>query len=330
MMKSGSAMKRKTIERKADSLLGKFTTKRIGLLACLILLVAAVSVVWMLQGSNIAVLSPKGTIATQQLDLIVFTVALGMVVVVPVFILLFVFAFRYRESRSGSRYEPEQGGNTLLELVWWGIPIVIIGILSVVTWVSTHQLDPYRQLSSDKQPLRVQVVALQWKWLFLYPDQGVASVNELRIPEKTPVNFEVTADAPMSTFWIPQLGSQIYAMSGMRTKLSLEADKTGEYRGTNTNISGEGYAEMDFKVVASSSAEFDLWVKNLQGSSSHMTWAEYEKIAKPSRKQPVMYYMLHESDIYDKIIAKYMSHGSTGESYEESATMDNMKHGGTH
>ncbi len=323
-------MKRKKIEGRVDAALGLLTAKRIGIIAGTVLLVAAATMVVMLQGRSIAILDPKGVIASQQLSLITFTVLLGMVVVIPVFILLFVFAVRYRAANKKAKYEPEQHGSTLLELVWWGIPFAIILVLSVVTWMSSHQLDPYRQLESDKKPIRVQVVALQWKWLFLYPEQGIASVNELRIPEKTPVNFEVSADSPMSTFWIPELGSQIYAMNGMTTRLSLEASHSGEYRGTNTNISGEGYAEMNFKTIASSRTEFDQWVKNLQGSNNHLTWTAYEKLAKPSRKQPVMYYMLHESDIYDKIIAKYMDHGASNGDSKESGTMEHMNHEGMH
>lgn len=336
IMGSRSAMKRKTIEGKIDSALELFTTKRIGMVAVGVLLVAIAAMVWTLQGRSIAILDPKGIIASQQLDLITFTVLLGMVVVIPVFILLFVFAVRYRATNKKAKYDPDHHGNILLELVWWGIPFAIILVLSVVTWVSSHQLDPYRELSSDKKPVRVQVVALQWKWLFLYPDQAIASVNELRIPEKTPVNFEISADSPMSTFWIPELGSQIYAMNGMTTRLSLEADHSGEYRGTNTNISGEGYAEMNFKTIASPRAEFDQWVKNLQGINNHLTWAEYEKLAKPSRKQPVAYFMLHEPDLYDKIIAKYMDHGTSSKDNatddKKPATMEhmNMNHEGMH
>lgn len=329
-MRSRSAMKRKKIERKVDAALGLFTTKHIGIVAVSVLLIAVFSMVWMLQGRSIAILDPKGVIASQQLGLINFTVLLGMVVVIPVFILLFIFAVRYRATNKKAKYEPEQHGSTLLELVWWGIPFAIILILSVVTWISSHQLDPYRELESDKKPIRVQVVALQWKWLFLYPEQGIASVNELRIPEKTPVNFEISADSPMSTFWIPELGSQIYAMNGMTTRLSLEADHSGDYRGTNTNISGEGYAEMNFKTIASPRAEFDQWVKNLQGMNNHLTWKEYEQLAKPSRKQPVVYYMLHEPDIYDKIIAKYMNHGTPSGEDKKSGTMEHMNHEGMH
>lgn len=287
-----------------------------------------------LMTGDIAILNPQGIIAEKQKELIIFTVALGMIVVIPVFIMLFFFAhkYRYREDdkrKKKTKYTPEVEGNRWLEVVWWGIPFAIIAILSVVTWVSTHELDPYKPLDSNKKPVNVQVVALQWKWLFIYPELGIASVNELRIPEKTPINFEVAADAPMSAFWIPELGSQIYAMNGMTSRLSLEANKAGVYRGTNTNISGEGYAEMNFETIASSQAEFDQWAKNLQSSTNHLTWKKYEALAEPSRKQPIIYYMLHETYLYDRILAKYMDHGS-----HESATMEedmnHMHHEGHH
>lgn len=273
---------------------------------------------------DIAILNPQGIIADKQKSLIIFTVALGMIVVLPVFFLLFFIAHRYRESNEKATYTPEVEGNRLLEFVWWAIPIAIIGILSVVTWVSTHDLDPYRSLSSNTKPVKVQVVALQWKWLFIYPELGIASVNELRIPEKTPISFDITADAPMSAFWIPKLGSQIYAMNGMTSRLNLEANKAGEYRGVNTNISGEGYAEMDFKTIASSKTEFDQWASNLQTANMHLAWGEYEKLAKPSRNQQVVYYMLHEPHLYDRILAKYMDHD-----LGKSATMEEtMNHDG--
>ena len=152
-----------------------------------------------LSGKNIAVLNPQGVVADKQLSLILFTTALGLLVVIPVFVMLFVFARKYREG-SNEKYEPNEEGNKKLEFIWWGIPIIIIALLSVVTWYTTHDLDPYKKLASNTKPLTVQVVALQWRWLFIYPEQQIATINELRIPEKTPINFELTADAPMSAF----------------------------------------------------------------------------------------------------------------------------------
>jgi len=284
---------------------------RIVFLAVCVLVIAGLGAFLLLNGKNIAVLNPQGIIASKQKDLIIFTVLLGMVVVIPVFIMLFAFAWKYREGNTKARYTPEADGNRVIEIIWWVLPLIIIVILSVVTWISTHDLDPYKKLNSKTDAVTIRVVALQWKWLFIYPDQGIATVNEVRFPEDTPVNFEITADAPMSAFWIPNLGTQTYAMNGMTTKLSLEADKVGEYRGSNTNISGEGYAEMNFKAIATTHKEFDMWVKAIAGSNSHLDWATYEALAQPKKDQPVMYYMLHEPNLYAMIQNKYMDGHAT-------------------
>ena len=174
----------------------------------------------------------------------------------------------------------------------------------------------------------MQVVALQWKWLFLYPDQHIASLNELRIPANTPVNFEITADAPMSAFWVPSLGSQIYAMSGMSSKLSLMADKAGTYRGANSNINGKGYADMHFNVIAlASRQDFNDWVSGIADAESHkhLDSGVYEELAKPSEKNPVTYYHLHDTDLYTKILNKYMASGTGGAAMHD----DEHTHGGT-
>lgn len=291
----------------------------------LVATIAGLGLFLLLNGKNIAVLNPQGIIAAKQKDLIIFTTLLGMVIIVPVFAMLFAFAWKYREGNEKAKYTPEVSGNRWLETIWWAIPVIIIAILSVVTWYSSHDLDPYKQLDSDKKPIRVQVVALQWKWLFIYPDHGVASVNELRFPEKTPINFEITADAPMSAFWIPNLGSQTYAMNGMTSKLSLEADKAGEYRGSNSNINGKGYADMNFKAVVTSRQDFEQWIKNIVTPEDHLDimMSSYEVLAKPSTKDPVTYYMLHDPRLYDKILEKYMQHenSESSDSTSEDSTM---------
>ena len=285
-----------------------FTPGRLTILIICGLIIGVLIAILLLHGKNIAVLNPQGIIADKQKELIIFTTLLGLVVVVPVFIMLFAFAWKYREGNTKARYTPDADGNRVIEWIWWLIPLIIIIVLSVVTWISTHDLDPYKKIDSDKKAIRVQVIALQWKWLFIYPDQGIASVNELRFPEDTPVNFEITADAPMSAFWIPNLGTQTYAMNGMTSQLSLQAHDVGEYRGSNTNINGEGYAQMDFKAISTTRQDFDLWTKALSSSTDHLDWAAYEKLAMPAKDQPVEYYMLHETNLYDRIIGKYMDH----------------------
>lgn len=274
-----------------------------------ILLAGSVVVVgiFFFQQFNVAVLNPQGDIARQQRDLIVFTTVLGMVVVVPVFIMLGLFAWKFREGNHKAKYRPDWDGNKWLETIWWGVPIVIILILSVITWRTSHELDPYRALDSDVKPVNVQVVALQWKWLFIYPDYGVASVNLMQIPEKTPINFTITSDAPMNSFWIPSLGSQVYAMSGMSTKLHLIADKTGDYKGSSANISGEGFADMAFTARSSSRADFNAWVNRVQTTSTILDNAAYDKLAQPASLDKPAYYATKDTGLYDRIVMKYMA-----------------------
>lgn len=274
------------------------------------------ALVWLFTiDKNVAVLNPQGAIAAQQKDLIMFTLMLSAIIVIPVFVMLGLFAWKYRESNQKSLYTPDVEGNRWIELLWWGIPIIIIAALSVVTWVTTHQLDPYKKLDSSVKPLTVQVVAMQWKWLFIYPEQKLVTVNELRIPARTPINFQITADGPMSAFWIPNLGSQTYAMTGMTAQLSLIADRPGTYRGSNSNISGEGYSEMFFNAIAMPENEFDAWVKKTvlehDRNGRHYDWSTYEKMVTPTLKNKVAYYHLHDDDLYTEIINKY-AHGGPG------------------
>lgn len=295
-----------------------FTPGRVAISIVLLTIICALGTWLLLQDKNIAVLNPQGTIAAQQKDLIVFTSILSLVVVVPVFVMLGLFTWKYREGNTKAIYTPDADGNRWLELLWWGIPVVIIGILGYVTIKSTHELDPYKPLVSNVAPLKVQVVALQWKWLFLYPDQEVASVNELRIPVGTPVNFEITADAPMSAFWIPNLGTQTYAMTGMTAKLSLMADKAGSYRGSNSNINGKGYADMDFQAIAMPTrADFDKWADtlSLNKAHEHLEWTSYKELAKPAIIEKPQYFHLHDTDLYSKIVEQYMSgrHSENGQ-----------------
>ncbi len=252
------------------------------------------------------VLEPAGLVASKERRLIIIAVALSMIVVVPVFGMTIAIIWKYRAGNPKATYHPDWDNSRLAETIWWGVPTLIILVLSVLTWQSSHELDPYRALASDTKPLTVQVIALQWKWLFLYPDQHIASVNYLQLPVHTPINFEVTSDAPMNSFWIPQLGGQIYAMTGMSTQLHLVADKLGSYMGVSANISGTGFAGMHFTAVASSQADFDQWAKHAQSSSEKMTAATYAALAKPTQNVPPASYALSDKDLYNAVIMKYM------------------------
>ncbi|MDB5171054.1 MAG: Ubiquinol oxidase subunit [Candidatus Saccharibacteria bacterium] len=262
--------------------------------------------VFLLRDSNIAVLDPKGVIAQKERDLIVFTTLLGLLIVVPVFALTFGIAWKYRESNAKAKYTPDWDRNILAETIWWGIPTIIIVVLSVITWNSSHELDPFKHLASDVKPINVQVIALESRWLFIYPEQRIATVNYLQFPEKTPINFHVTADAAMNSFWIPQLGGQIYAMAGMSTQLHLMADEPGIFRGSSANLSGPQFSKMSFVAKSSSESDFRKWVNGVKQSPQQLDMNEYAKLIKSSTNNPVAYYAGGEHKLYDKVIGKYM------------------------
>lgn len=296
---------------------------------------AFVVLMWLLlRGVDIPVLMPSGQVAEGQRKLFVFTVVLSLVVIIPVFVMLAVFALRYREgAHKKADYKPDWDGSTKLEALWWGIPIVIIGILSVVTWQTSHSLDPYKPIASDKKPLEVQVVALQWKWLFLYPEYEVATVNELPLPVDRPVHFSLAADAPMSAFWIPALGSQIYSMNGMDSQLNLIANKTGEYKGYNTNINGEGYAKMTFTAEVMPEVDFASWTltapEKAMKAGDMIDESTYKMLAKPSVISQPQTYHLMDKNLYSTIMMKYMGHGqsdSTHSSDSHDHDMSTMDH----
>ncbi|MBN9398104.1 hypothetical protein BGO18_02010 [Candidatus Saccharibacteria bacterium 47-87] len=280
--------------------------------------------VWATQGRDMPVLNPKGIIADQQQVLILITVGLGVFVVVPVFILLFAIAFRYRVGNTKAKYDPELEGSKVLEAVWWGIPLIIILILAIITAISTHALDPYKKIESSTAPVKVQVVALQWKWLFIYPDQDIATVNYLTIPDNTPIELSITADAPMNSFWVPALAGQVYAMTGMSTKLSFMADAPGEYRGASANISGEGSADMSFMVRSVSKTDFSHWLYKSSYSPNMLSWDTYEKLAQPSRGDGEKTYVVTGKDLYNQIVMKYMDSGSSSQPHTNTQTDHTM------
>lgn len=269
-------------------------------------LVACLLSAWLLKGTIVAVLDPKGSIAQSQFDLIIFTTILSLVVIIPVFVMTFYIVWKYRAGNKKAAYNPDWDHSRTAEIIWWGVPLALITVLAVITWITSHSLDPYRPLESAQKPITIQVIALDWKWLFIYPEQDIASVNYIQIPEDTPINFELTADAPMNSFWIPQLGGQVYAMAGMKTKLHLLASEPGEYRGSSANISGEGFAGMKFTAKATSETDFEAWIQSVKASSAILDRASYDDLAKPSRDNPVIYYSSHDRQLYDTVMMKYM------------------------
>jgi cytochrome o ubiquinol oxidase subunit 2 len=220
-------------------------------------------------------LNPKGTIALAEKNLLITAVGLMLIVIIPVFIMLFSFAWRYRASNTKAKYTPDWHSNVALEIIWWAVPIAIITILAVITWKSSHDLDPFKPIDSTVKPVIIEVVALDWKWLFIYPEEHIATVNYLKIPKDTPINFKITADAPMNAFWIPQLGSQVYAMPGMSAKLHLMATEVGTYKGVSSNFSGAGFSGMKFDTSVVSGEEYVKWVNTVRTVPASLTKREY-------------------------------------------------------
>jgi len=255
---------------------------------------------------KVVMLDPKGIVALAQKHLLFDAVFLMLLIVIPVIILSFLIVTRFRAGNLRANYAPEWSHSTLLESIWWAVPCVIIAILATITWITCHTLDPHRPLKSDAQPINVQVVALDWKWLFIYPDEGVASVNFLQIPVNVPVKFRITADAPMNSFQIPQLGGQIYAMPGMDTELNLMASAPGDYRGMSANFSGNGFSGMSFIARAGSEEEFKAWVQKAKQSNTPLTISTYKTLAKPSENNKPQAFSKVASNLFRKIIMKYM------------------------
>ncbi len=277
--------------------------KKFKIIFSVLLLIAALWLsVLFIDINKLAVLNPKGIIALKQYRLIVISTFMMLIVVVPVFIMTVFFAWKYRAENTKAKYRPDEDQNHLAEVIWWGIPFVIIAVLSVITWKSCIELDPFKPLQMNNKPLKIQVVALQWKWLFIYPEQKIATVNFIQFPEQTPINFEITADAPMNSFWIPELGGQIYAMPGMSSKLHLIADREGSFRGSSANLSGTGFSGMTFIAKSSSEADFNAWVESVKKSSS----LDYDQLVEPSQYNPEAFYLLAEDGLYDQIVMKYM------------------------
>lgn len=271
---------------------------------------------------SIAMLNPKGWVALEERNLMITATVLMLIVVVPVFILTIYIAAKFHKYNKNGEYYPDWDNSFLLEVIWWGFPFIIVIFLSIIAWETSHSLDPFKPLESDVAPVKVQVVALRWKWLFIYPEYDIATVNYLKIPEKTPINFEITADAPMNSFWLPQLGGQIYAMSGMRSKLHIIADETGVFRGSSSNMSGEGFAGMFFDVHSVPKKEFDSWIAKTKQSDLSLDQNSYQALANPSKFNPPAFYQLGKKDLFEYIIMIPMMSGKKESSSSHQETKE--------
>jgi cytochrome o ubiquinol oxidase subunit 2 len=259
----------------------------------------------LLSGCNLIVFNPKGQVAMDERNLIILATGLMLIVVIPVIVMMFLFAYRYRATNKTAPYKPRWASSHKIEAVVWGVPLIIVIILGVVTWITTHALDPYRPLDSEVPPVNVQVVATDWKWLFIYPDLGIATVNELALPVHTPVSFTITSDAAMTSFFIPALGGQIYAMAGMQTRLHLIANETGEFRGIAANYNGPGFSDMHFSTLSTTAAEFDAWVAKVRSAPQALDRQRYDELAKPTIAHRITYYSRVDQGLFMSIVDKY-------------------------
>jgi len=256
-----------------------------------------------LGGCSEGVLDPKGPIAEGERQILFNSLGIMLAIVIPTILATLGVAFWFRSSNRRARYRPDFAYSGRLEMIVWSIPAMTVLLVGGVAWIGSHDLDPRKPLASDVAPLRVQVVSLDWKWLFIYPDHGIATVNQLTVPVGVPVSFELTSSGVMNSFFVPQLGSQIYTMAGMTTRLQLQADHAGTYRGLSANFSGDGFADMRFAVDAVPAREFQQWVQAVgRATGPVLDAAAYGGLAKPSRALPPQTYRAVAPGLFDSIV----------------------------
>jgi len=281
--------------------------------------IAAVApLVALLSGCNVVLLHPSGDVAVQQRDLLLASTFLMLLIIIPVMAMTALFAWRYRQSNKDAPYEPEWHHSTGLEVAIWSAPLAIIVALGALTWISTHVLDPYRPIArigpqqavpADAKTLEVDVVALDWKWLFIYPSLGIATVNELAAPVNTPIAFKITSSTMMNAFFIPAVAGQIYAMPGMQTQLHAVINRPGQFTGFSSNYSGQGFSDMSFKVYGMTQTDFAHWVQSIKAGGGTLTRPTYAVLAEPSDAEPVRRYAAVDPTLFGAIVNQCVQPG---------------------
>lgn len=266
----------------------------------------ALLITFLIYDKNIALFNTKGLIAREQLRLILFSIGLLLAAIIPTLFLLYFTAWKYRESNTKAIRNPEPIKSKFIVSVMWLVPIVFMLLLAAVMVPATHKLEPYNTIASNTKPITIQVVAMRWKWVFIYPEQKIATVNFVQIPKDTPVTFELTADeAPMSSFWIPNLAGQYYSMTSHVNRLNLIGEEPGDYPGSSAEINGAGFSGMKFTARVSTANDFDLWTKEVKQSKDVLDIASYDHLLKPSENNKVAYYSAYDASLFDRIAEKY-------------------------
>lgn len=282
--------------------------------------------------TNMVVFEPQGPVARSIMELINWSLMWMLLVIIVVFGLFIFIVWKYREKPENMDYEPpEEHGSTMLEIIWTGIPILIIAALTIPTVTTLYDLEEVPQGFEEKEPVTINVTSADWKWIFSYPELGIETVNYVNIPEDTPIDFKLTSASTMQSFWVPALGGQKYAMSKMETQMYLVADNPGSYLGRNSNFNGRGFTEMEFEVLSQTQADFDEWVREVQDTAPKLTESEYEKLLKPTHLGRLTFSNTHlewvnHADVDSKSYTNpelYRYHGYQGKTFESD---DNYKY----
>jgi cytochrome o ubiquinol oxidase subunit 2 len=268
---------------------------------------AALIVLLSLSGCSGGVLDPQGPIGGANAKILLNALGIMLVIVVPTILAILLFAWWFRASNTRARYRPDFVYSGGIELVVWGIPILVIMFLGGVIWIGSHQLDPFRPIDSPDKPTEVQVVSLDWKWLFIYPDEGVASVNELVVPAGIPVHFSLTSASVMNMFFVPQLGSMIATMNGMVTQLHLAADKPGEFYGQSAQFSGDGFSDMNFVVRAVPQDAFAQWVATARQTGSALDRTSYLALCQQSSNVRPFTYRSADATLFNAVVTQRLA-----------------------
>ncbi|RJS91671.1 ubiquinol oxidase subunit II [Salinisphaera sp. Q1T1-3] len=270
--------------------------------------VATIALLLLVSGcslSSLSTMNPVGPIGETERDVTIYTILLLLFVLIPIVAGTVFIAWHYRSTSSNSAYTPDWDHSWLVEVFCWGGPIVILIILAVITWISTHDLDPYKAIESDKPPLEIEAVATDWKWLFIYPDEHVASVNEFAFPVDTPLEIHLTSNSVMNAFMVQRMGTQIFAMSGMQTKLHLMSHEKGDFDGGNYQYNGEGFAKMRFVAKAMSESDYQQWIAKVRQQGSSLDLATFQKFAEPSVVENAVYFAPVSEGLFGDIIGQF-------------------------